>query len=70
MIKKAVFNVLEAKAKRKENKLLTYGIYEGSQVEIIKDDVRNGLLIIGVGNKRIVLRKNELSGLQFQTVNG
>lgn len=54
----------------KQNRLMTFGIFEGSKVRIIKDDSFNNLLILGVGRKRIVLRKEELHDIQFKAVNG
>jgi len=57
------------KADLKQNRLMTFGIFQGSKVRIIKDDKINKMMILGVGQKRIALRKEELEGVKFIAAN-
>ena len=47
-------------------RLMGMGIFQGTKVQLIKDDPVNQLIILGVGFKRVVLRKHELINIEFR----
>ncbi len=51
------------------NKLMTFGLFQGTTAQLIRDDKINKLLILGLGQKRIVLRKEELKGIELKESN-
>lgn len=68
MQEKEYFIEWNSEANAKQNRLMTFGLFQGSKVRIIKDDTRNQMLILGIGNKRIAMRKEELTDVKFVEV--
>jgi len=61
---------LKGQASPFHTRLMGLGIFEGSKIQLIKDDPINQLVILGIGFKRVVLRNEELINIEFHPTHG